>query len=232
MWIRFTAMALLALLTTPALAAAPVAHPPKVHATPRPVVHRKPRPRVAPADEYFGRLKMSILGVRNKVKDFGLQVDRDPTPRNEQAVLNAAVFVEDAMRDWARKYPYDKWLPRFAYALEEVYEEIPGAEAHRRAVRQLNYITAYFPASNYAKVGRIKLVAGVPMADPGSTPTPQSSLERLAMIDGKVQPTPPPAPTPMPTPTPSESPSPNASAAPAAAEPTGTPVPSPSPKRP
>ncbi len=157
----------------------------------RALARSTPRPAVAPADEYFGRTKMSILGVRIKVRDLGLQADLHPD--EDLAVLTTALYVEDAMRDWARKYPYDRWLPRYAYALETMYEHIPGDDAHKRAIRQINYIIAYFPASNYAKVGRSKLVDGVPTPDPAASAQADSALQRLALLDGRVQPTIPPA---------------------------------------
>jgi len=157
--------------------------------------HPAHRSRLAPLDEYFGRLKMSVLGVRNKVTTLGL--DADLHPEHDRAVLGQSLWVEDAMRDWARKYPYDHWLPRYAYALETMYEKIPGDEAHRRAIRQVDYITAYFPGSAYARIGRAKLVAGVPTPQANATTEPDSALRRLALIDGKVQPTMPPAPIPV-----------------------------------
>ncbi|HEX3465431.1 MAG TPA: hypothetical protein VHS78_15385 [Candidatus Elarobacter sp.] len=168
----------------------------------KPVAGYHPKNGPAPADEYFGRLQMSILGVRNKVKDLGL--DADIHPDHEKAILGNAVWVEDAMRDWAKKYPFDKWLPRYAYALEQMYEHIPGDEAHRRALRQISYLTAYFPQTVYGKVGRAKLAMGVPTPDPSETPAiVETDLERLALLDGKVTPTIPPAPTPKPSPSPS-----------------------------
>jgi hypothetical protein len=158
----------------------------------------------APADEYFGRLQMSILGVRNKVKDFGL--DADTHPEHGKAILGNAIWVEDAMRDWAKKYPFDKWLPRYAYALEQMYERIPGDDAHRRALKQISYLTAYFPQTVYGKVGRAKLAMGVPTPDPSDPPViVETALERLALLDGKVTPTVPPAPTPKPSPSPAPS---------------------------
>jgi hypothetical protein len=163
----------------------------------------------APADEYFGRLGMSILGVRNKVKDLGLDADIHPDHGN--AVLSNALWVEDAMRDWAKRYPFDHWLPRFAFALEQMYEEIPGNEAHKRAVKQLGYITAYFPQTVYGRVGRAKLAYGVPItnvARPNQPVVVKTDLQRLALLDGKVIPTVPPvpAPPPMPSPLPSFNP--------------------------
>jgi hypothetical protein len=199
--------------TKPAAAKSPLAKP---AATAKTAAHGKPgaksvaaktKPKPAakplfsykdaPADEYFGRLKMSILGVRSKVKDLGL--DADSHPEHDAAILSTALWVEDAMRDWSKKYPYDHWLPRYAYALETIYERIPGTEAAKRARRQLNYITAFFPQTVYGKVGRAKLVDGIPTPDPSAAPA--TELERLALIDGKVRPTIPPlaaAPTPSP----------------------------------
>ncbi|HTD37134.1 MAG TPA: hypothetical protein VK669_06455 [Candidatus Limnocylindrales bacterium] len=184
-----------------------------------------PRNGPAPADEYFGRLQMSVLGVRNKVKDLGL--DADFHPEHDKAVLGSAIWVEDAMRDWAKKYPFDKWLPRYAYALEQMYEHIPGDEAHRRAVKQISYLTAYFPQTVYGKVGRAKLAMGVPTPDPSETPAiVETDLQRLALLDGKVTPTLPPAPTPKPSPSPEAiaSPAPDATPSPAPAS-TASPAP-------
>jgi hypothetical protein len=129
------------------------------------------------------------------------------------------------MRDWAKKYPFDRWLPRYAYALEQMYERIPGDAAHRRAVKQVAYLTAYFPQTLYGKVGRAKLALGIPTPDPSDRPEVSTELERLALLDGKVLPTIPPAPTPKPSP----APTPAAPEPAAAATPAASPVPSPTP---
>jgi hypothetical protein len=189
-----------------------------------------PKPGLAPADEYFGRLGMSVLGVRNKVKDLGL--DADLHPEHEKAVLGNALWVEDAMRDWAKKYPFDRWLPRYAYALEQMYERIPGDDAHKRAVKQVSYLTAYFPQTVYGKVGRAKLAAGIPLPDPSDKPEPLTDLQRLALLDGKVVPTLPPAATPVPAASPSPTSTPSPAIVPAPAQsftPEAAPVSSPTP---
>jgi hypothetical protein len=165
---------------------------------------------------------MSVLGVRSKVKDLGL--DADLHPQHDQAILNNALWLEDAMRDWAKKYPFDKWLPRYAYALEQMYEEIPGDAAHKRAVKQISYITAYFPQTLYGRIGRAKLAMGVPVPDPTYPPIFVGELDRLALIDGKVAPTMPPGAVPRPSPSPSPSPEAVDSAVPAPAD---TPAPAP-----
>lgn len=201
----FGALPLAAPATAAKTPAAPVKKTAKAAAKKpaKPVAYR-PKNGPAPADEYFGRLQMSVLGVRNKVKDLGL--DADVHPEHDKAILGNALWVEDAMRDWAKKYPFDRWLPRYAYALEQMYEHIPGDDAHRRALKQVSYLTAYFPQTVYGKVGRAKLAQGVPVPDPAEPPAAQSDLQRLALLDGKVMPTLPPAATPKPIASPSPAP--------------------------
>ena len=78
--------------------------------------------RVAPADEYFGRLKMSILGIRNQLHD--LEVKSGYRGENKRALLGEASFIEDAMRSWSEKYPADPWIPQFRRRLNVVYVRI------------------------------------------------------------------------------------------------------------
>lgn len=81
--------------------------------------------RVAPADEYFGRLKMSILGIRNQL----VRLEAKSYYRNESrtAMIGEATFIEDAMRDWSAKYPADPWIPGFRHRLHRVYVRIASA---------------------------------------------------------------------------------------------------------
>jgi hypothetical protein len=67
---------------------------------------------LAPADEYFGQLKMSVLGIRNELNTLERRAaSGDP---NVAAMTGKLGFVDDAMRDWRTRYPRDTWLPRFA----------------------------------------------------------------------------------------------------------------------
>ena len=104
--------------TTPAAKTAPGAHP----AQKKVVAKASPRCKVAPADEYFGKLKMSILGIRNTIKDQGLKVDFEPD--KAPSTFNAIALTEDAIRDWQHKYPCDSWLPGTVYALEHFWTKI------------------------------------------------------------------------------------------------------------
>ena len=78
--------------------------------------------RVAPADEYFGHLKMSILGIRNRLRD--LEAKSSWRGENKRALLGEASFIEDAMTEWTRKYPGDPWIPGFRHRLRRCYVRI------------------------------------------------------------------------------------------------------------
>ena len=66
---------------------------------------------LAPADEYFGQLRMSVLGIRNELN--ALERRATSGDRNVAAMSGKLAFVDDALRDWRAHYPRDNWLPRY-----------------------------------------------------------------------------------------------------------------------
>ena len=78
--------------------------------------------RLAPADEYFGRQKMSILEIGNRLRDLAARVRY--TDSDTSDLMNTAAMTEDAMRDWQRKYPGDPWLKRDRSQLALVYKAL------------------------------------------------------------------------------------------------------------
>src|SRR6202165_3064910 len=72
----------------------------------------EPSANLAPADRYFGRLKMSILGVRNSLRDLAARADAHP--EDAEHIFDKAVLVEDALRDWHAHFPRDPWIPSYA----------------------------------------------------------------------------------------------------------------------
>jgi hypothetical protein len=111
--------------------------------------------RVAPADEYFGRLKMSILGIRNQLHDLALRVQYAPEKSGD--VLGSAGFVEDAISDWEHKYPSDPWLPRNVFLLERLYSQVHTDEGQRRTARTLHWLLARYPRTWYGKEAKTEL---------------------------------------------------------------------------
>jgi hypothetical protein len=115
-------------------------------------VFAEPTANLAPADRYFGRLKMSILGVRNSLKDLSARADAHP--EDAEHIFDKAVLVEDALRDWHAHFPRDPWIPKFAYSLAQLYGKLDSDDARVRRNDTLDWLVATFPESEYAMLPR------------------------------------------------------------------------------
>lgn len=111
-----------------------------------------PTSSLAPADRYFGRLKMSILGVRNSLRDLAARADANPY--EAEHIFDKAVLVEDALRDWQSHFPRDPWIPKYAYALAQLYAKLDLDEARVRKNDTLDWLIASYPESAYAQQPR------------------------------------------------------------------------------
>jgi hypothetical protein len=152
--------------------------------------------KVAPADEYFGKLKMSILGIRNTIKDQGLKVDADPTAGG--AVLNACVLTEDALHDWEQKYPRDTWLPHALFTLERLYAKVDSDAARAKAKATMVWLVRDFPTSPQAKIGKVELAKNQVGIKPvvATNPTTNANPSTSSVVDnGPSSATPPTTPS-------------------------------------
>jgi hypothetical protein len=145
-------VSLVAAATTAAVSApSPPPHAQHAAAT---VAKAKPRTkcRIAPADEYFGRLKMSILGIRNVIKDQGLKID--VAPENGPSSFATMALTEDALHDWEHKYPCDSWIPGTIYALEHFYAKIHTEAGVQRVHAVFAWLRHDFPKANITGLAR------------------------------------------------------------------------------
>lgn len=110
---------------------------------------------LAPADEYFGRYNMSVLGIANSIRDAGKRADEGS---NATSMLNGPLaFAADAVRAWEAKYPSDPWIPRDLLALESVYVRIHTDASLTLAVRTQKWLASDYPRSEAAEQGRLAL---------------------------------------------------------------------------
>jgi hypothetical protein len=124
----------------------------KAPVKPGKTVAKAPKCKIAPADEYFGKLKMSILGIRNTIKDQGAKVDYDPL--KAPSTLNAIALTEDAIHDWQRKYPCDTWLPGTLYSLEHFYLKIHTDDGVKRVHATFAWLRRDYPKSRFVQIAR------------------------------------------------------------------------------
>jgi hypothetical protein len=109
--------------------------------------------KLAPADEYFGPLGLSVLGIRNALKDTAARLDRDPAADSE-ATLRQLALIESSVRDWETKYPADAWLPRTVLAIDRVYERIHSEDGRRHATEAASWLMGKYASSDEAQTLR------------------------------------------------------------------------------
>ncbi len=146
------------LLAQAALAGAVASKPPAAAAKPataRPAAVAKPA--VAPADEYFGRMKLSILGISNTIHDTKLRESFDPA--NAAANFDKLSLAEDALEDWSRKYPHDTWLPGKAYYMSHEFWTMNTSDSNAEAERCRSLLFTHFASSPYAAKARTETAA-------------------------------------------------------------------------
>ncbi|MDB5069691.1 MAG: hypothetical protein JWM87_802 [Candidatus Eremiobacteraeota bacterium] len=179
-------------------AAARAAAPKTPAKGPKRVAKAPPKCKVAPADEYFGKLKMSILGIRNTIKDQGLKVDYDP--EKAPGTLNAISLTEDAIHDWQRKYPCDSWLPGTLYALQHFYLKIHTDDGVKHVHATFAWLRHDYPRSSFVQLARREdgqastTPATPPVASVPAGPAPASAAPGAsaapAPLPGNALPTP------------------------------------------
>ena len=184
----------------------------------------------APADQYFGRLKLSFLGINNTFRDATI-TSGDHTV--DPAIVSKVGFADDALRDWANHFPRDPQLARTYYLAIQAHRKIWLKPDQEAAWTYMNRITTLFPATYFGKVVKADMAVGftehyyaeaLPCPTPSPTPTatpvpatPRPSVSPSAAPRprrAKATPTPTPTPTPRPTPEPTATPSPTPSPVP------------------
>ncbi len=128
---------------------------------------------LAPADEYFGPLKMSILGMNNAMVTVRRRQSMgEMTPDTEKSLTQ----VENSIHDWERKYPRDPWIARVLLNLDKTYALFPDRKAHAHAVASVAWMAKKYPRCAQIREARQVLAAapapsaGVPVANVQTAP--------------------------------------------------------------
>jgi hypothetical protein len=171
-------------------------------ATTRVAVRQPAVADLAPADEYFGPFKLSIIGIRNTLRDVGLRYDFNHDIGTQ--TYKSAQQTEKSIRDWERRYPRDDQLPRAVYLLQRLYTKVLVSESRARA-----HVVAVWLFTDFAKSPQSKQLkktialehlAPIPAATATpATPSPVSDTHYQSTFGGNYpsnfNPTPAPATT-------------------------------------
>jgi len=177
-------------------------HPAKSHAS-------RALAKLAPADEYFGPLRMSGLAIRMRIDVLGRRYHA--RTESDDDLLHDAGDVETALHLWFGRYPHDTWLSPTAFHLAQLYAVIQTPVARARASAAFRFVDASFGATHDAHLARLRIAQGFPalhVESPLASPTPGTSPLPDASAPVAGSPAPAPSTTASPPPTPSPSPSP------------------------
>lgn len=167
----------------------------------------------APADEYFGRLKMSYLGMNNTFRDSAISAGEHTT---DGRIVGKVALAEDALEDWARKYPRDPQLARTYFLALQIERKLWLKPDQDRAWVVLNRLARDFAPTYFGKLAKRDLAVGftehyyalpVPCPTPTATPSavPTASGDESA-VDAAATPAPSASPTVAPTASPAPGP--------------------------
>jgi hypothetical protein len=123
----------------------------------------------APADEYFGRYKLSFLGIRNIIRDMNIEGDSPlALPLQEGRIHEVA----GSLADWANRYPRDKWLPGTTASFVRFLERKDDAASALLAADLIAYLNDRFAATRSGKWYAALAAAHVPVTGVDLTAAP------------------------------------------------------------
>jgi hypothetical protein len=95
--------------------------------------------KLAPADEYFGRMKMSPLEITNHISDG----------ERRRAGYSVFTLTQNAIEDWTSKYPGDPWIPSREFRITELFLSLHSQAGYLAALHCRNYIRHHFPKLHF-----------------------------------------------------------------------------------
>lgn len=146
----------------------------------------------APGDEYFGRMKMSYLGIDNTYKDGSISAGDYTT---DSRIISKIDFATEALRRWAAKYPNDPQLARSYYLGILVMRKVYTQPEQQMAWEFMQILITKYGNTYFGKTTKATIAGGYTehwfaVAQP-CTPPPSGVASQSTAVD---TPTPSPAP--------------------------------------
>lgn len=111
----------------------------------------------APADEYFGRMKLSYLGIDNTLRDSAVRAGAYTI---DSGIISKVHFADNALQAWAAKYPRDPELPHSFFLAFQVYARIYTQDAQEKAREYMHLIATRYAESPFGKLERTQMHNG------------------------------------------------------------------------
>lgn len=126
----------------------------------------------APGDEYFGRMKISYLGIDNTFKDGAISAGAYTT---DEHLISKLMFADEALQRWASKYPGDPQIPRAYFLGVQVFRKVYTQQGQDIAWHYMQALVKQYPASYFGKTMKASIAKGFTehlIADALPCPTP------------------------------------------------------------
>ncbi len=159
----------------------------------------------APLDQYFGKMKMSAIGLRMDVDRLGRRYHARTI--SDADLVHDAGMAQDAFFAWQKKYPKDPWIAPTAFHLEQLYQAVQSDDARTQALVMLHFLADTYPTSKDAHLARVRLAQGFPplheetaihatpspygsgaVADASASPGPSSAANGTAAVSAAASP--------------------------------------------
>jgi hypothetical protein len=102
---------------------------------------------LAPADEYFGPLGMSILGIRNELKRVNFMMKYGYNTQESGSAVQIAISVDDLHK----VYPRDRDLPQLLYDVYTTLSKIDTSQAKAAAAHIKGVLTVEYQDTKQAQ---------------------------------------------------------------------------------
>jgi hypothetical protein len=108
----------------------------------------------APGDEYFGRTKISYLGIDNTYRDGAISAG---AYTNDPHLISKLDFATEALRRWAAKYPNDPQLPRSYFLGVQVMRKVYTEPEQETAWEFIQVLVHKYPNTYFGKTMKASL---------------------------------------------------------------------------
>jgi len=111
----------------------------------------------APGDEYFGRMKMSYLGIDNTYKDGAVSAGAYTT---DPRLISKLDFATEALQRWAAKYPNDPQLARSYFLGIQVLRKVYTQPEQETAWEFMQLLVTRYGNTYFGKTMKASLAHG------------------------------------------------------------------------
>ncbi len=111
----------------------------------------------APGDEYFGRMKMSYLGIDNTYKDGAISAGEYTT---DPKLISKLDFATEALHKWAAKYPNDPQLARSYFLGIQVLRKVYTQTEQQTTWDFMQILLHKYPNTYFGKSVKTSIAGG------------------------------------------------------------------------